>query len=116
MPVSPGPVNSGFMSKKYTITTPIYYVNSVPHIGTALTTLAADVTARYQKMRGRDVFLLTGTDENGLKVKEAAEKAGKDPMAFVDEISAKFREIWPGLYFEFDDFIRTTEPRHRIAV
>ncbi len=104
------------MGKKYTITTPIYYVNSVPHIGTALTTLAADVTARYQKMRGQEVFLLTGTDENGLKVKEAAEKAGKEPMAFVDEISAKFREIWPGLYVEFDDFIRTTEPRHRIAV
>ncbi len=104
------------MAKKYTITTPIYYVNSVPHIGTALTTLAADVTARYQKMRGRDVFFLTGTDENGLKVKEAAEKVGKDPMQFVDEISAKFREIWPGLYIEFDDFIRTTEPRHKAAV
>ncbi len=110
------PVNSGLMSKKYTITTPIYYVNSVPHIGTALTTLAADVTARYQKMRGREVFFLTGTDENGLKVKEAAEKAGKDPMAFVDEISSKFKEIWPGMFIEFDDFIRTTEPRHRIAV
>ena len=104
------------MSKKYTITTPIYYVNSVPHIGTALTTLAADVTSRYQKMRGRDVFFLTGTDENGLKVKEAAEKAGKSPMDFVDEISSKFKEIWPGLYIEFDDFIRTTEPRHREAV
>ncbi|MDR3690967.1 MAG: methionine--tRNA ligase [Fimbriimonas sp.] len=104
------------MAKKYFITTPIYYVNSVPHIGTALTTLAADVTARYQKMRGREVFFLTGTDENGTKVKEAAEKAGKDPMAFVDEISAKFREIWPGLYIEFDDFIRTTEPRHFATV
>ena len=104
------------MSKKYTITTPIYYVNSVPHIGTALTTLAADVTSRYQKMRGNEVFFLTGTDENGLKVKEAAEKAGVDPIAFVDDISSKFREIWPGLYIEFDDFIRTTEPRHRDAV
>ncbi len=104
------------MSKKYTITTPIYYVNSVPHIGTALTTLAADVTARYQKMCGNEVFFLTGTDENGTKVKEAAEKAGKDPHAFVDEISAAFREIWPGMGIEFDDFIRTTEPRHRIAV
>ena len=110
------PVNSLRMSKKYTITTPIYYVNSVPHIGTALTTLAADVTSRFQKMRGSDVFFLTGTDENGLKVKEAAEKAGKDPMLFVDEISSKFREIWPGLYIEFDDFIRTTEPRHRDTV
>ena len=104
------------MSKKYTITTPIYYVNSVPHIGTALTTLAADVTARYQKMCGNEVFFLTGTDENGTKVKEAAEKAGKDPHAFVDEIAAAFREIWPGMGIEFDDFIRTTEPRHRIAV
>jgi len=104
------------MSKKYTITTPIYYVNSVPHIGTALTTLAADVTSRYEKMRGREVFFLTGTDENGLKVKEAAEKVGKDPMLFVDEISSKFKEIWPGLFIEFDDFIRTTEPRHRDAV
>ncbi len=104
------------MSKKYTITTPIYYVNSVPHIGTALTTLAADVTARYQKMCGNEVFFLTGTDENGTKVKEAAEKAGKDPHAFVDEISAAFREIWPGMGIDFDDFIRTTEPRHRIAV
>jgi methionyl-tRNA synthetase len=104
------------MPKRYTITTPIYYVNSVPHIGTALTTLASDVTARYQKMRGRDVFFLTGTDENGLKVKEAAEKAGKEPMAFVDEISGKFREIWPGLFIEYDDFIRTTEERHvRVA-
>ncbi len=104
------------MSKKYTITTPIYYVNSVPHIGTALTTLAADVTARYQKMCGNEVFFLTGTDENGTKVKEAAEKAGKDPHAFVDEIAAAFREIWPGMGIDFDDFIRTTEPRHRIAV
>jgi len=104
------------MPKKYTITTPIYYVNSVPHIGTALTTLASDVTSRYQKMHGRDVFFLTGTDENGLKVKEAAEKAGLEPLKFVDDISAKFREIWPGLYIEFDDFIRTTEPRHREAV
>jgi methionyl-tRNA synthetase len=104
------------MAKKYTITTPIYYVNSVPHIGTALTTLASDVTARYQKMRGREVFFLTGTDENGLKVKEAAEKAGRDPHEFVKEISDKFAEIWPGIYIEFDDFIRTTEERHRVAV
>jgi methionyl-tRNA synthetase len=104
------------MAKRYTITTPIYYVNSVPHIGTALTTFASDVTARYQKMRGREVFFLTGTDENGLKVKEAAEKAGKDPQTFVDEISAEFQKIWPGMYIEYDDFIRTTEPRHKQAV
>src|SRR5207245_2264435 len=81
-----------------------------------LTTLASDVTARYQRMRGREPFFLTGTDENGLKVKEAAENAGRSPMDFVDEISGQFREIWPGLYIEFDDFIRTTEPRHIEAV
>lgn len=104
------------MAKKYTITTPIYYVNSVPHIGTALTTLASDVTARYQKMRGREVFFLTGTDENGLKVKEAADNAGRDAHEFVKEISDEFSRIWPGIYIEYDDFIRTTEERHRVAV
>jgi methionyl-tRNA synthetase len=104
------------MPQRYTITTPIYYVNSVPHIGTALTTLASDVTARYQKMRGREVFFVTGTDENGLKVLEAAQKEGKDPHAFVDEIAGAFQRIWPALYIEFDDFIRTTEPRHIEAV
>lgn len=104
------------MDKLYTITTPIYYVNSVPHIGTALTTLASDVTARYQKMQGREVFFLTGTDENGLKVKEAAEKAGKSPQAFVDDISQEFRKVFSGIFVEFDDFIRTTEPRHKACV
>ncbi len=103
------------MPKTTFITTPIYYVNSVPHIGTALTTIVADITARFFRMQGREVFLLTGTDENGQKVKEAADKAGKDPHAFVDEISAKFREVFPGLFVEYDDFIRTTEPRHHAA-
>ena len=100
------------MPKRFYITTPIYYVNSVPHIGTALTTVASDVTARYQKMRGEDVMFLTGTDENATKVVEAAEKAGKSPQAFVDEISLEFKEIWKGLGIEYDDFIRTTEDRH----
>lgn len=100
------------MPKRYYITTPIYYVNSVPHIGTALTTFAADVTARYQKMLGREVMFLTGTDENGLKVLEAAKAAGKDPMQFVDEVAGQFVEIWRGMKIEFDDFIRTTEERH----
>lgn len=100
------------MPKPYYITTPIYYVNSVPHIGTALTTFVSDVTARYQKMLGRSVYFLTGTDENGLKVKEAAEAAGEDPQAFVDRISQEFVRIWHGMEVEYDDFIRTTEPRH----
>ena len=104
------------MPKRYYITTPIYYVNSIPHIGTALTTFISDVTARYQRMLGQDVTFLTGTDENGLKVKEAAVEAGRDPMEFVDEISGRFREIFSGMNIAFDDFIRTTEPRHIGAV
>lgn len=104
------------MPKRYYITTPIYYVNSVPHIGTALTTFASDVTARYQKMRGQEVTFLTGTDENGLKVMEAAANAGKAPQAFVDDISQEFRRIWTGMKIEYDDFIRTTEPRHVVTV
>src|SRR5947209_4409807 len=104
------------MPKRYYITTPIYYVNSVPHIGTTLTTFVSDVAARYEKMRGRDVCFLTGTDENGLKVKEAALAAGKQPQEFVDEISHTFRHIFAGMNVVYDDFIRTTERRHINAV
>jgi methionyl-tRNA synthetase len=100
------------MSKRYSITTPIYYVNSVPHIGTGLTTFASDVTKRYQQMLGKEVWFLTGTDENGQKVSETAEAAGRDPMEFVTEIADTFKEIWRGMDIQFDDFIRTTEPRH----
>ncbi|MCW5943175.1 MAG: methionine--tRNA ligase [Fimbriimonadaceae bacterium] len=104
------------MRKRFYITTPIYYVNSVPHIGTALTTLASDVTARYRAMRGDDVTFVTGTDENGTKVMEAAQRAGKDTQAFVDEISGAFADVFTGLKIGYSDFIRTTEPRHRRAV
>lgn len=100
------------MPKRFYVTTPIYYVNSVPHIGTALTTFAADVTARFRKMKGEDVVFLTGTDENALKVLEAAQTAGQEPMQFVDGVSEEFRRIWTGMKIEYDDFIRTTEPRH----
>jgi len=103
------------MPKRFYITTPIYYVNSVPHIGTALTTVASDVTARYRKLRGDDVMFLTGTDENATKVAEAAAKAGKSPMEFVDEIAKEFEKIWTGLGVAYDDFIRTTEERHVAA-
>jgi methionyl-tRNA synthetase len=104
------------MPKRYYITTPIYYVNSVPHIGTTLTTFVSDVTARYQKLRGNSVTFLTGTDENGLKVKEAAEAQGKTPQQFVDEISERFVDIFKAMDIAYDDFIRTTEPRHVRAV
>lgn len=99
-------------SRTYYITTPIYYVNGKPHIGSALTTVCCDVLARYQRMRGRRTWLLTGTDEQATKVKEAAEAAGVPVQAFVDGLSAEFRSAWEGLNVAFDDFIRTTEPRH----
>ena len=104
------------MPSTYTITTPIYYVNSVPHIGTTLTTLAADVTARYQKMLGKKTFFITGTDENATKVVEAAESKGEPALEFVGRIAEEFKLIWSGMKIEYDDFIRTTEPRHAEAV
>ena len=97
---------------KTTICTAIPYVNSVPHIGTILDGLCGDVTARYLRMRGEDVFFQMGTDENGLKIKEAAEAQGRDPHEFVAEIAQRFRDIFDSLAFSYDDFVRTTEPRH----
>ncbi len=100
------------MPKRFYITTPIYYVNSVPHVGTTLTTVICDIIARYRKMRGDEVKFLTGTDENGLKIMEAAEKQGLAPQALVDKISQQFVEIFGAMNVAYDDFIRTTEPRH----
>lgn len=104
------------MKPDYVITTPIYYVNAVPHIGTMVTTIASDIEARYQRLRGNKVSFLTGTDENAIKVKEAAEKLGREPHGFVDEISAAFQKVFDGVHISYDDFIRTTEKRHRLAV
>jgi methionyl-tRNA synthetase len=104
------------MVKRYYVTTPIYYVNSVPHVGHALTMLACDICKRYQLMRGHDAFFLTGTDENGLKVLEAAHAAGEDPIAFVDRISQTFRDCADSLGIEYDVFFRTTSPEHKKAV
>ncbi len=104
------------MSKRYYITTPIYYVNAAPHIGSALTTAVCDFERRYRKMRGEEVHFLTGTDENATKVFEAAQIAGRNPHEFADEVAHKFVEAWDFLDIEYDDFIRTTEDRHRDAV
>ncbi|MBC8136543.1 MAG: class I tRNA ligase family protein, partial [Fibrella sp.] len=98
--------------KRYYVTTPIYYVNGSPHIGTATTTLLADALKRYQSLRGTRPYFLTGTDENARKVLEAAQKEGKDPMAFVDEVSQRFVETWKFLDCDYDNFIRTTDPKH----
>ena len=100
------------MPPKTTIVTAIPYVNSTPHIGTLLTTLTGDVTARYFRMRGDDVFFVAGTDENGLKIKEAAEAQGRDPHEFVAEISGRFVEIFGEFGIVWDEFVRTSEPRH----
>ena len=98
------------------ITTPIYYVNDVPHIGHAYTTIAADVLARYWRLRGRDVFFLTGLDEHGQKVQQAAAKAGVEPQAYCDKLAPQFKQLWKRLNISNDAFIRTTEPKHKKIV
>src|SRR3978361_1277259 len=103
------------MTQTFYITTPIYSVNGDPHIGHAYTSIAADVLARFKRLEGYDVFFLTGTDEHGQKVQQAAEKAGTDPQLFTDQVSQNFRDILPVLNFSNDDFIRTTEARHKAA-
>ena len=100
------------MSKKYYITTPIYYVNDVPHIGHAYTTIACDVIARFKRLDGFEVHFLTGTDEHGQKIERAAEKASLSPLTFTDKVSIKFRELMDALSISNSDFIRTTEDRH----
>lgn len=95
------------------VTTPIYYVNDRPHIGTAYSTIAADVLARYHRMRGRPTRFLTGLDEHGIKIERRAREQGVEPQAFVDSMAAPFQDAWRELGCDYDDFIRTTEPRHK---
>jgi len=105
------------MSKpKFYITTPIYYANSRPHVGSAYTTIVCDVIARYKRMCGYDVAYLTGTDEHGVNIERAAEKAGVTPQQLVDKNEKIFRELWKLLGITTTGFIRTTEPRHALAV
>jgi methionyl-tRNA synthetase len=101
---------------RYYVTTPIYYVNDAPHIGTAYTTVTADALARWHRLLGDDTFFLTGTDEHGLKIQRAAEANGLTPIEQADRTSERFRETWKLLDISNDDFIRTTEPRHYAAV
>lgn len=101
--------------KTFYITTPIYYVNDKPHIGSAYTTVACDVLARFKRLDGYKVFFLTGTDEHGQKVYKASQAAGMDPQSFTDKVSQNFRDLTALLHFTNDDFIRTTEARHKAA-
>ena len=100
------------MTNRFYVTTPIYYINDVPHLGTAYTTIAADVLARYHRLRGEETRFLTGTDEHGLKIQRVAAEQGMDPQIYADGLAEKFRTAWPRLGCAPDDFIRTTEERH----
>ena len=99
--------------EKFYLTTPIYYVNDVPHIGHAYTTIAADVLARYKRLAGYEVFFLTGTDEHGIKIERSARERGVSPQEWTDTISEHFRHLWAQLNISYDDFIRTSQPRHK---
>ncbi len=100
---------------RFYVTTPIYYVNDSPHVGHAYTTITADALARWHRLLGDDVFFLTGTDEHGLKVQRAAEANGLTPQEQADQTSERYSEAWAGLDITYDDFIRTSEPRHHRA-
>ena len=98
------------------ITTPIYYVNANPHLGHAYTTILADAVNRFQRLMGKETFFLTGTDEHGEKILQASEEKGVNPGDYVEEVSKKFRDLWPDLDIEYDYFIRTTYPEHKACV
>ena len=104
------------MVPKFAATTPIYYVTAKPHLGHAYTTIATDAVCRWHRLCGDDVHMLTGTDEHGLKVQQYADAAGKTPREFVDEIAPLYADAWKRLDVRYDDFIRTTEERHKIGV
>src|SRR3989338_7772117 len=104
------------MPDKYYLTTPLYYVNSKPHIGHSYTQIAADTLARFKRLCGAEVFFLTGTDEHGQKVQKAAEAEGLSPQAFTDRMVPVFKDLWALLGISYDQFIRTTEERHKKAV
>ncbi len=103
-------------SQKFTVTTPLYYANDVPHIGHAYTTMAADAIARWQRLQGRDVLLITGTDEHGQKIERTAIAAGSDPQTYCDRIVERFDALWEQLDIQYDRFSRTTAPNHRAIV
>lgn len=103
-------------SKKFYLTTPLYYVNARPHIGHAYTNVLCDTFARWHRLRGEDVFFLTGTDEHGTKIEKAARGENKEPARYVDEMVPPFKALWELLGIHYDDFIRTTEERHKRVV
>lgn len=110
-------MDSNSISKnQFVITTPLYYVNALPHMGSAYPTIAADVLARFFRLRGYNTLFVTGTDEHGQKIQRSAESAGRDPQEHCDQIVAQFKALWELLNIQFDRFIRTTDPRHEKIV
>src|SRR5207248_7606225 len=103
-------------ANKFYITTPIYYPNAEPHLGHVYTTLCADTIALYHRLVGDDTFFLTGTDEHGIKMVKTAAERGVDPNRLADEVVATFQQAWKELEITHDDFIRTTQPRHKLSV
>lgn len=110
----PGNHHTGFIMEPKTqfFSTPIYYVNAKPHLGHAYTTIATDVATRFKQMDGYDTYFLTGTDEHGDKIVQAAEKQSQSPAQYVEKISRLFQDLWPRLHIENDQFIRTTQSGH----
>jgi methionyl-tRNA synthetase len=109
-------IDSHTNKNTFALTTPLYYVNDLPHIGSAYTTMAADVVARFQRMQGKSVLLITGTDEHGQKIQRTAESLGRSPQAHCDEVAAGFETLWQKLNIQYDRFSRTTSPRHAAIV
>ena len=103
-------------TRKFALTTPLYYVNDIPHIGSAYTTMAADAIARWQRLQGKTVLLITGTDEHGQKIQRTAEGRGLEPQEHCDRIAASFAQLWDKLNIKYDRFSRTTDPRHQAIV
>src|SRR4030066_1804309 len=101
---------------KFYVTTPIYYVNDIPHVGHAYTTIAADILARYNRLKGREVFFLTGTDEHGQKVEKAAKEKGRTPQEHADLMVENFKTLWKKLNISNESFIRTTDSEHKKIV
>ena len=102
--------------KTFALTTPLYYVNGSPHIGSAYTTMAADVVARFERLLGNQVLLVTGTDEHGQKIQRTAQSKNLEPQVFCDRVSAEFSSLWQLLNIQYDRFIRTTDSRHEVIV
>src|SRR5215469_2296787 len=100
------------MPNTFYITTPLYYVNAPPHLGGTYATISADTIARYKRMMGFDVKLLSGTDEHGQKIERAARQRGISPQALADQVCTQYRDLWKLIGIEYDEFIRTTEERH----